>query len=153
MNKSITIAAEYRGTNDICVATSVATGYAQNSSPIDGTDIFRSVPVIDRELRFLQNIDLSGLPSLISNNAESVVSYLRLTDSNRYYTTSILKILIEFRRTAHAERINNSENIVTIHPGDIIIAHTAIQRDKIKNKIDRSRLLKVHVVVVELFES
>ena len=34
---------------------------------------------------------------------KSVVSYLRLTDSNRYFTSAILKIYIEDRRTAHVE--------------------------------------------------
>ena len=50
LNKAITIAAEDRETNDIFVAASVAAGYAWNSSPIDGTGILRSVPVIGREL-------------------------------------------------------------------------------------------------------
>ena len=52
INKAIKIAAEDRGTNNIFVAAGVAVGYAWNSSPIDGTDIIRSVPTIGRELRF-----------------------------------------------------------------------------------------------------
>ena len=139
LNKAITIAAEDRETNDIFVAASVAAGYAWNSSPIDGTGILRSVPVIGRELWFPLDIDLSALPSLVSNNAESVISYLRLTDSNCHFATVILKILIEDRRTTHAERINNGRNILTIHPGDIVMAHTAVQSDKIKDKVAKIR--------------
>ena len=56
---AITIEADDRGTNDIFVAAVVATGYAQNSSPIDGTNILHSVPAIGRELRFPLDIDLS----------------------------------------------------------------------------------------------
>ena len=130
LNKAITNAAEDSGTNDVFLAASVLARCAWNSSPIDGTDILRSVPAIGRDL----DIDSSALPSLISNNSESVVSYLRLNDSNRHFTTSILKILIEDRRTTNTERITNSRNIFTMHPGDIVMAHTAVQSDKSKDK-------------------
>ena len=71
----------------------------------------------------------------MSNNADSVVFYLRLTDFNRHFAFAILKILVEDRRTAHAERVNNNRNIVTMHPSDIVIACTAIQSDKATNKV------------------
>ena len=64
----ITTVAEDRGTNDIFVATGDATGYAWNSSSIDDPYILRSVPAIGRELRFPLAIDLSDLPTLVSNN-------------------------------------------------------------------------------------
>ena len=69
-------------------------GYVWNSSPIDGTNILRSIPTIGRELRFPLDIDLSALPPIVSNNTESVVSYLHLIDSNRYFVSIILKILV-----------------------------------------------------------
>ena len=90
LDKAITIAAEDRGTNDIFVAAGVAAGYAWNSSPIDGTDILRSVPVIGRKLRFPLEVDISDLPALVTNNADSVISYLRLTDTNLHFATAIL---------------------------------------------------------------
>ena len=62
INKAITIAGEDRGTNDIFVTAGDAAGNVWNSSPIDGTDILRSVPAIGRELRFPLDIDLSALP-------------------------------------------------------------------------------------------
>ena len=52
LNKSVTIAAEDRGTNDIFVPAGIAARYAWNSAPIDGTDILRSIPAIGRELHF-----------------------------------------------------------------------------------------------------
>ena len=52
LNKSVTIAAEDRGTIDIFVPVGIAAGYAWNSAPIDGTDILRSIPAIGRELHF-----------------------------------------------------------------------------------------------------
>ena len=135
LNKAITIAAEDRVTNDIFVAAGVAAGYAWNSSPIDGTDILRSVPAIGRELRFPLDVNISALPALVTNNADSVISYLRLTDTNRHFATAILKILIEDRRDTHAELINHSRNIVSMQPGDLFMARTAVQSDKSKDKV------------------
>ena len=62
INKAITIVVEDRGTSDIFVAAGVTAGYAWNSSPIDGTDILRSVPAIGRELHFPLDIETSALP-------------------------------------------------------------------------------------------
>ena len=135
VNKDITIAAEGRAANDVFVATGVAAGYAWNSSLIDGTDILRSVPALGRELRSLLDIDLSALPPIVSNNADSVVSYLRLIDLNRYFVSVILKILVEDRRNVHAEQININRDIVTILPGDLVMARTTVQSDKANNKI------------------
>ena len=135
LNKVVTIAVEDRGTNDVFVAASVATGYAWNSSPIDGTDTLCSVPALGRELRFPFDVDISALLPLVSNNADSVVSYLRLTDSNCHFATAILKILIEDRRTAYVERINNNRNTFSMRPGDLVMDRTAVQSDKRKYKV------------------
>ena len=91
LNKSIAIAAEERGTNDTFVLAGVATGYALNISPIDGTDILRSISAIGRELYFPLDISLNALPKLIQNNGQAVLDYLILTDSSRHFSNSILK--------------------------------------------------------------
>ena len=135
LNKAIIIAADNRGTNDVFVTADVAAGYAWNSSPIDGTDIILCIPIIGRELRFPLDVDVSPLPVLVTNNAYSVISYLRLVDTNRHFATVIFKILIEDRRDTHAERINNNRNIVLMRPGDIVMARTAVQSDKSKDKV------------------
>ena len=99
LNKSITVAAEDRCTNDIFIPTGIAAGYAWNSAPIDGPDILRSVPAIGRELHFPMDINLSALPKLAHNSGQTALDYLKLTDSSRHFSSSILKILIEDRRT------------------------------------------------------
>ena len=48
LSKSVTIATEDRGTNDIYVPFKIAAGYAWNSAPIDGNDILCSIPAIGR---------------------------------------------------------------------------------------------------------
>ena len=44
-------------------------------------------------------------------------------------------MIIEDRRTTHAERINNNRNLVILKPEDIVMARTTIQSDKKKEKI------------------
>ena len=63
------------------------------------------------------------------------MDYFKLTDSSRHLSSSILKILIEDRRTAHAERINNNRNVVVLEPGGIVMARTVIQSNKRKEKV------------------
>ena len=109
LNKAATIAMEDRQGNDVFVPTGIAAGYAWNSAPIDDTDILRSTVSIGREFSFPIDINLSALPQLTQNIAQSTIDYLRLTDSNRRFSSSILKILIEDRRTMHAERVNNNK--------------------------------------------
>ena len=75
LNKSITIAAEDRGTNDIFVPAGIAAGYAWNSAPIDGTDILRSIPAIGCEIHFPININLSVLPKLAHNSGQDALDF------------------------------------------------------------------------------
>ena len=94
INKAIIIAAEEdTGTNDVLVDVGGTAGYAWNISPIDETDILRSVLIIGRKLHFPLDINFSALFALVSNNVESVVSYLRLTYSNRFFASVILESL------------------------------------------------------------
>ena len=135
LNKSVTIAAEERGTVNTFVPGGIAAGYAWNSVPIDGIDILRSIPTIGRELKFPLDINLNLMPKLVQNNANAALEYLKLTDSSRSFFSSILKILIENLRIAHAERINNSRNLVVLYAGDIVMARTTIQSDLSKHKV------------------
>ena len=135
LNKSVTIAAEERGTTNIFVPVGIAVGYAWNSVPINGTDILRSIPAIGRQLKFSLDINLNAILKLVQNNANAVLGYLKLTDSSRSFSSSILKIIIEDRRISYDERINNSTNLVVLHAGDIVMARTAVQCDLSKHKV------------------
>ena len=46
-----------------------------------------------------------------------------------------MKIVIEDRREAHAERVNNNRHIVELVIGDIVMVRTAIQSDASTNKV------------------
>ena len=76
LNHATTIAAEERGSAAIFVECAIATAYAWNSSPIDSTDVVRSLPAIGRELRFPLDIDLSDPPPMVDNPGKSIASYL-----------------------------------------------------------------------------
>ena len=93
----MTIDAEERDTINFFVPTGIAAGYAWNSVPIDGTDILRSIPAIGRELKFSLDINLNAMPKLVQNNANTALEYLKLTDSSRSFSSSILKILTQSR--------------------------------------------------------
>ena len=70
------ISTEERGTKNMCVPTGIAVGYAWNSTPIDGTYILRSIPVIGRELHFLLDVNINVLPKLTQNNNHAALEYL-----------------------------------------------------------------------------
>ena len=135
LNKSVTIAAEERGTNDIFIPASISAAYAWNSASIDGTDIIRSVPAIGQALNFPLDINLNTVSKLIQNNAQATLNYLNFINFYRHFASSILKILTEDCQTAHAKRINNSKNLILLKAGDIVMARTSIQSDQSKNKV------------------
>ena len=45
-----------------------------------------------------------------------------------------MNILVDDRRTVDAERINDSRNIVTILPSDLVVTRVTVQSDKYNEK-------------------
>ena len=85
LNKSFTIAAEERDTNDIFVPAGIAAGYVWNCAPIDGSNILRSILAIWREVYFRLDISLNDLPQLSYNNGQAALDYLKLIDSSHHF--------------------------------------------------------------------
>jgi len=135
LNKSVTIAAEERGTNDIFVPVCITVCYTWNSAPIDGIDIIRLIPAIGRELRFLIDINLNTFPEMIRNNGQAVLYYLKCIDSSRHFSSVILKMRIEDCPTAHTKRINNTRNLIALKLGDIVMDRISIQSNKRREKV------------------
>ena len=94
LNKSITIAAEERSTNDIFVPTSIAADYTYNSVSINGADVLCGIPAIGREFYFLIDINLSSLFNMTQINVQAALEYLKLTDSSSHFSSSILNLLL-----------------------------------------------------------
>lgn len=126
LNHAQRISTEARGTSEPFVEVGIATAYAWNASPIDGTDIVRSVPAIGRTLRFTLDIDLAAMPDLIDNPSESVVAYLRYLQRDVPFAQQLLAYLVEDRRLIHRERVNEKRHLVTYKPGDIVVTKVAV---------------------------
>ena len=125
----VTIAVGDRRTLGSFAEASFVAGYAWHSAPIDGTDIIRSILAIGCELKVPFDVSLDALQQLTTNQADSVVKYLCLTDSSNYFATKILKILIEDRRADHRDRINNHRNIFSFAFSDVVMARREVYSD------------------------
>ena len=137
LNKAMTVAIQTRGTNKVSVEAAHLAGYAWNASPIDGTDIIRSVAAVGRPFRFPVDNQLTipihepfpaslmspgpSLPVHPSVDRESVLhEYLRLGQSQSQFAVRILQLLTEERRTSHAERRNLTRSPHAFQVGDIV---------------------------------
>ena len=113
----------------------MATAYAWNASPIDGTDIIRSVPAIGRELRYPIDVSLSPVPDIIDNPSESVATYLRYLQRDVPFSRQLLAFLVEDRRLIHRERVKEKRHLVKYSPGDIVMAKVAVQSKKSAGRV------------------
>ena len=77
MNHVCNIFGEERETSEYFVESGMLSVYAWNASPIDGTEIIRSIPAIGRELKFSMDIHIAKIPTVIDSASKSVVTYLR----------------------------------------------------------------------------
>jgi hypothetical protein len=129
LNKAVGIAANDRGTNTIFVEASHTAAYAWNSSPIDGTDIIRSIPAVGRPFRFPFDLSISPVPTPTSDQASDVHAFLRLASPTTQFAEQVLRLLTEERRAIHRERANESRNIVTFAVGDLVMARVQVNSD------------------------
>ncbi len=60
LNKAVTIASSDRGTPLVWVEAAMIATYAWNCSPIDGTDVVRSIPAMGREFKFPFDVALEA---------------------------------------------------------------------------------------------
>jgi len=135
LNKAITITSNDRDTVTDFIPAAVAAAYAWNSSPIDGTDITRSIPAVGREFKFPFDFELQPSPALTQNHATEIYNYLSKTASNTAFSHEILKLLLEERHTAHRERANTGRNQAIFKEGDIVSARIQVKSDASRGKI------------------
>ena len=127
LNHAQKISIEERGTSEAFVEVSMASAYAWNASPIDGTEIIRSILGIGRELRFPLDIDLSATPAVIDDPSASVVAYLRYLQRDVPFSRHLLAYLVEDYRLIHRERVNETRHLVSYKAGDVVMAKVAVQ--------------------------
>jgi hypothetical protein len=129
LNKAVAIAANDRGTNTVCVEAAHTAAYAWNSSPIDGTDIIRSVPTVGRPFRFPFNLSLSPTPTPTLQQATDVHAFLRLAGPTTQFAEQVLRLLTEERRAVHRERANQSRSPISYAVGDLVMAKVQVHSD------------------------
>jgi len=129
LNKAVAIAANDRGTNTVFVEAAHTAAYAWNSSPIDGTDIIRSVPAVGRPFRFPFDISLSPTPTPTQQQATDVHAFLRLAAPTTQFAEQVLRLLTEERRAIHRERANASRSPVAFAVGDLVMAKVQVNSD------------------------
>jgi hypothetical protein len=78
LNNAVAIAANDRGTPTVFVESTHTAAYAWTSSPIDGTNIIRSVPAAGRPLRIPFDLSLCPTPTPTTDQATNVHAFLRL---------------------------------------------------------------------------
>ena len=137
LNHSQRICSEERGTPASFVECGLTTAYAWNASPIDGTDIVRSVPAIGRVLRFPLDIHESELPQPITDVTRSVTEYVRYLGRDVNYARELLSWLVADRREAHRERTNLKRKPIVYRVGDIVMGRVAVQSSREKGVIQK----------------
>ena len=102
--------------------------HAWNSAPVDGTDVIRSVAAIGRDFPF--PIDVSGEPTVPRdhfNTGETVLEHLSIAFPLLYKQRELLRMLQEERREYHREMKNQSRNMKTFTPGELVIVRKQVK--------------------------
>jgi hypothetical protein len=125
-----------RGTNKVFVEAVHCSAYAWKASPIDGTDIIRSVTAVGREFKFPFDLTLSTeSPTLVDGSVSAVHEFLRLAQSHSRFSAEILAILTEERRTYHRERANESRDQSLFSEGDLVMVRVQVQSKASINRV------------------
>ena len=95
LNKTQTIEGQYRGTHLSILHNSKKSQYSWNSSPIENTDVPRSLEYFGREFQFPLYIELSGIPNLSDAKGTNLYNYLCSVSANSDFDTSAVKVLVE----------------------------------------------------------
>ena len=126
LNKTQTIQGASIGTHINFRRTVLLSAYSWNSSPIDGTDIIRSIPAVGRIFRFPLDSTISPLPPLNDSANTQLLEYLREVGTESTFATAILQVLIEDRRESHRQRHNFGKTPQHLKVGDIVTAHVQV---------------------------
>ena len=103
LNKTQTISGQNRGTYEVFHQNIKTSQYAWNSVPIDDTYIPRCVAAVGRKFRYPLDIELLDQPRLNNKEHSALFYYLRNVSCNSQFSTSVLQMLSEERRSTHRE--------------------------------------------------
>ena len=95
LNKTQTIVSQDRGAHHSIIENCKTSQYAWNSTPIDNTDISRSMAAVGCHFKYPMDVSLNEDPSMKFKDHSVVHSYLRDVLNDSTFSTSILQVLIE----------------------------------------------------------
>jgi hypothetical protein len=138
LNKAVTIASSDRGTHQVWVEAAMIATYAWNCSPIDGTDVVRSVPAMGREFRFpfdLATDPAATNPLPLSDPSASVLRYITQTSAHVDFAQKVVALVIADRREAHRDRVNAGRTGPNFAIGDLVLVRVQVQSNAELNRV------------------
>ena len=126
LNKTQVIAGNDRGTTSVIIKNAKTSQCTWNRAPIGNTDIPRSLAAIGWDFRFLLDVELRPTPNLKNVHNSALFQCFRNFSVESSFATSVLKLLIEYRRDAHRNRHNRDKSISDLKVGDVVKAHVQV---------------------------
>jgi hypothetical protein len=93
LNQAMTINTNDRGTNQVFIESTQCATFAWNSSPINSSDIVRSIAAVGRKIKFPLDISLQESLIILDADVYAVHSSLRLAQAHSTFSVSILALL------------------------------------------------------------
>jgi hypothetical protein len=130
LNKAAAIVSNDRGTNTIFVEAAHTAACAWHSSPIDGTDMIRSVPAIGWPFCFMFDLSFAPTPTPASNQASNAHAFLWLAGpTTAQLAEQVLRILTKEDQSLHRECANESCFTIAFAVGDLVMAPVKVNSD------------------------
>lgn len=101
--------------------------YAWNASPIDGTDISRSLVTISRDFTFPIDIESTVMRGGSEETGQDAIDYHDAASPLIYRQRSLLNILNAKRRQRHIDLRNANKTTPSFSPGDIVIVRKEVK--------------------------
>jgi hypothetical protein len=130
LNKAVTLASSDRGTPLVWIEASMIATYAWNCSPIDGTDVIRSVPAMGREFRFPFDLTFdadSPAASPLPDASTAILDYIKQTSTHVDFARRVVELVIADRRTAHRDRVNEGRSAPSFKIDDLVLVRVQVQ--------------------------
>ena len=105
--------------------------YAWNASPVDGTNIPRSVAAIGKEIPFPIDIKPNTLP-VANDEGQAALDHIEAIFPLIKRQRDLLKVLNEERRARHRELKNKGKSQRDFDPGDLVLVRKQVQSNAAK---------------------
>jgi hypothetical protein len=104
--------------------------YAWNCSPIDGTNVVRSVPAMGHEFRFPFYLNMDSITPAVNplpDPGTSVLEFIQHTAQHVDFARQVVALVVADRRQAHRDRVNEGRSAPSFAPGDQVLVRVQVQ--------------------------